>query len=93
MLVTDARPFWMPVALVLVLLGTPSRSQAAFDAYLRLEGVEGESTDLRHLKWISVASFAQGVTGTNATVTQRNFSELFLTKPLDKASPLLYVRA
>lgn len=92
MLITHARQFWMPVALVLALLGTSARSQAAFDAYLKLEGVEGESTDPRHPKWISITSFTHGIAGANATGNQRDFSELCLTKSLDKASPLLAQR-
>jgi type VI secretion system secreted protein Hcp len=66
----------------------------SFDAYMKIEGIEGESTDKIHEKWIEVLSYSHGVSqaerwpdeehGTRAD--HRLFS---VTKKLDIASPKL----
>jgi len=61
---------------------------AAFDAFLKIEGVDGESTDSKHLKWIAVQSFAQGVATPSGTGAP-SFTDLCLEKFMDKSSPLL----
>ena len=62
---------------------------AAFDAYLKIEGVDGESTDSKHAGWIEVESFAHGATTPAATTDHPAFSDLCLVKLTDKSSPLL----
>jgi len=62
---------------------------AAFDAYLKIEGVDGEATDSKHAKWIEVQSFTHGGTGPAAATGKPSFSGLCFTKFTDKASPAL----
>lgn len=33
----------------------------AFDAFLKIDGIPGESTDDKHKEWIEIASYRQGV--------------------------------
>ena len=80
-----------------------SRSVAAVEMFLKLADsqgailIEGESLDARHPKEIVISSFSQGVSvpisapvGGGGTAGKASFSDLNLTKLLDKASPLLY---
>ena len=71
----------------------------AFDAFLKIEGLSGESTDDKHKEWIEVLSFQHGMVqpssatasssggGTTERVDMHDFS---ITKLVDKASPKLY---
>ncbi len=68
------------------------------DAYMKVDGVEGESTDQKHAGWIEVLdydfSIAQKVsrpasTAGGASAERADFSEFIITKMLDKSSPLL----
>lgn len=69
-----------------------------FDGFLKIDGIDGESTDDKHKGQIEILSYSQGVaqsiTGTaSATGTftgQRcDMTPLSITKQLDKASPKL----
>lgn len=69
-----------------------------FDAFLKIDGIEGESNDSKHKGEIEVLSFhwgvSQAITGTaSSTGTfsgQRcDMSDLAIVKQLDKASPKL----
>jgi type VI secretion system secreted protein Hcp len=71
----------------------------AFDAFLKIDGVPGESTDDKHKDWIEVLSFNHGMsqpssaTASSAgggTTERVNISDFSITKHLDKASPKLY---
>jgi type VI secretion system secreted protein Hcp len=71
----------------------------AFDAFIKIDGVPGESTDDKHKDWIEVLSFNHGLsqpssaTGSSAggaTTERVNISDFSITKHLDKASPKLY---
>ena len=64
-------------------------SHAAFDAYLKIEGVEGEATDSKHAKWIGIQSFTHGAATPSATTARPAFSDLCFTKFTDKSSPVL----
>ena len=71
----------------------------AFDAFLNIDGVPGESTDDKHKGWIEVLSFSHGETqpssatassaggGTTERVT---VEDLTITKHIDKASAKLH---
>jgi len=71
----------------------------AFDAFLQIDGVPGESIDDAHKDWIEVLSFGHGIEqpasatassvggGSTERVTHEDF---VVTKHLDKASPKLY---
>jgi len=61
---------------------------AAFDAFLKIGDVDGESTDSKHLKWIDIQSFAHGVARPSGTGAP-SFTDLCLQKIMDKSSPLL----
>jgi type VI secretion system secreted protein Hcp len=70
----------------------------AFDVYVKIDGIEGESTDYRHLGWIEVLYFKthlnQEISSTassagGASAERVDFDDFVITKQLDKASPKL----
>lgn len=71
----------------------------AFDAFLKLDGIKGESTDAKHPEEIEVLSFSWGETqsgtthtgggGGAGTVTMQDFH---FTMATQKASPQLFLR-
>ena len=70
----------------------------AFDAFLKIEGVAGESTDDKHKDWIEVLSFHWGVSqpasassssGGARSAERCNHQDFSIVKTLDKASPKL----
>jgi len=72
----------------------------AFDAFLKVDGIPGESTDDKHKDWIEVLSYHMGVSqpatgsrssGGAASAERANFSDLSIVKALDKASPKLFL--
>ena len=71
----------------------------AFDVYLRIEGIPGESTDDKHKDWIELKSFhhnlsqpasvtASSVGG--ASSERVNFGSFGVSKFVDKATPKLF---
>lgn len=71
----------------------------AFDAFLKIEGIPGESTDDKHKDWIEVLSYSFSVTqrpsgsastGGGASAERASFSDFNIVKALDKASPKLF---
>lgn len=68
----------------------------AFDAYLKLTGVDGESTTKGFEKWIGLDSFQWGAHNTTSAVGtgkgagRAEISEFSVTKQMDKASPKLF---
>ena len=74
-------------------LGSP-----AFDMFLKIEGVPGESTDDKHKEWIEVLSYSWGVSQpTNGAISSGgarsaercDYQDFSIVKTLDKASPKL----
>jgi type VI secretion system secreted protein Hcp len=70
----------------------------AFDTFIKIDGIEGESTDDKHAGWIEVATFSAGVSQrTSATASsvggasaeRADFDDFSISKQLDKASPKL----
>lgn len=70
----------------------------ASDAFLKLEGIDGESTDTGHKDWIEITSFSSGVMQTSAgsrssggaaTGGRCDHTDFTITKELDKTSPKL----
>lgn len=69
----------------------------AFDAYLQIEGIEGESTDAGHEGWIQLKAFSHNVSnettgqsgGGHHTGGRATHSDVVVTKPLDGSSPNL----
>lgn len=71
----------------------------AFDAYLKIDGIPGESLDANHTDWIELLGFEFGASqATSATASSAggasaervNLSEFSITKFIDKASPKLF---
>lgn len=69
---------------------------AAVDYFLKIDGIEGESTNSRHGGEIEIDSFSWGAaqsgsagTGGGAGVGKVTFSDINFTKSLDKSSPKL----
>ncbi len=72
----------------------------AFDAFLKIDGIPGESTDDKHKDWIEILSFHWGVsqpssggrsTGGAASAERCNHSDFSIVHTLDKASPKLFL--
>ena len=70
----------------------------AGDAFMKVSnGIDGESTDDQHKKWIEIESISTGVhmpvntaSTSGARTTERaNFSDITITKAVDRASPKL----
>jgi type VI secretion system secreted protein Hcp len=69
---------------------------ALFDAFLKVDGIEGESQDSKHKGEIDVLSFTWGATQTGTAVSGGGLGagkvamqDLHITKQVDKASPKL----
>ncbi|MEN6320479.1 MAG: type VI secretion system tube protein Hcp [Syntrophaceae bacterium] len=66
------------------------------DVFLKIDGIDGESSDHKHKSWIEVLSYSMGVsqptggavsTAGGGTAQRANFHEFTFTKVLDKSSP------
>jgi type VI secretion system secreted protein Hcp len=62
--------------------------------FLKLDGIEGESTDSRHAKEIDVSAWSLGVTNSGSAgggggTGRPAFTDLAVTKLVDRATPLL----
>ena len=70
----------------------------AFDAFLKLDGIKGESTDHKHKGEIDIMSFSFGMsqigtshTGSGGGSGKVTFQDLHITKRVDSSSPLLFL--
>jgi len=72
----------------------------AFDAFLKIDGIDGESTDDAHADQIEVLSYSIGViqttsasasSGGGASAERADFQDFSIVKALDKASPKLAI--
>lgn len=72
----------------------------AFDCFLKIDGIEGESTDDRHSGWIEIATYNHGVVQkTSATASsaggagseRSNFGDFMFTKQADRSSPKIFI--
>ena len=69
----------------------------AADAFLKVDGIDGESTDANHTNWIELTSFSAGMSqpvstssATGGRTAERvNIGDIVVTKTVDKASPTL----
>ena len=85
-------------AVLAALLAVPCAASAAVDYFLKIDGVEGESTDVGHKGEINVESWSWGVSsstsGNGASRAGKPCVSSFnFTKMLDKASPQLMANA
>jgi type VI secretion system secreted protein Hcp len=71
----------------------------AFDAFLKIDGIPGESTDDKHKNWIEVLSYHHGLTqpvsstassAGGASAERVNFGAFSISKLVDKATPKLF---
>ena len=80
---------WLPqITLAVTLLGGARDAQAAFDAFLQIEGIPGESSADSHKEWIELLSFSTAFQPGGGGAREAT-SSLELTKLMDKASPVL----
>jgi len=72
----------------------------AYDGFLQIEGIPGESTDAAHAGWIEILSFNHAVVQPAGSATSRiggrtgaraDVEDFVITKVVDKASPLLHL--
>lgn len=90
-------PF-LGLAAVLLLL-SPSKMFAAYNAYLYIDGIQGEATAGGFTNQIVVLSFSESVSnvptiggsGGGAGAGKAVFADLTIAKMMDAASPLLYL--
>lgn len=70
----------------------------AFDCFLKIDGVPGESTDHKHKEWIEILSYSHGVSqpgsgsassGGARSAERVDHQDFSVVKVLDKASPKL----
>ncbi|MCO6465937.1 MAG: type VI secretion system tube protein Hcp [Bradyrhizobiaceae bacterium] len=85
------------VLLVALCVGLCSTSAFATDFFLKIDGVDGESSDQEHKGWIEVQSWSWGVSNTSTPQTglptgKRQHKPMTIVKQLDKSSPQLYLR-
>src|SRR5450759_161390 len=83
-----------------IAFGKPEKeNNMAFDAFLKIDGIPGESTDDKHKDWIEVLSYNHGMTQPSsatassaggATTERVNLQDYSIVKHVDKASPKLY---
>lgn len=71
----------------------------AVDAFLKIDGITGESMDEKCAKWIDVLSFGYGVTQTGAasaggglTAGKANLNEFTFTQKVHFGSPEMFIR-
>lgn len=71
----------------------------AFDAFLKIDGIPGESTDDKHADWVELVSFSHSIdqpasatasSAGGATAERVNHGTFDFVHLLDKASPKLY---
>ena len=71
----------------------------AFDAFIKIDGIPGESSDAKHTEWVEIVSFSHSMdqpasatasSAGGATAERVNHSTFNFTHLLDKASPKLY---
>lgn len=74
----------------------------AFDGYLQVDGIPGESTDSKHKEWIEIKKYEHHVdqpvsssasSGGSRASERANHGEFIITKELDKATPKFYLYA
>jgi type VI secretion system secreted protein Hcp len=71
----------------------------SIDSFLKIEGVEGESRDVKHQKWIDILSWSWGMTqsgyahvGGGMGAGKVDVQDISLVKYVDKASPTIMLK-
>lgn len=89
------RWWWLVVAAVYVLPFMIFSGFGAFDVFLKIEGIPGESVDGKHKDWIDVESFSfalKGASGGGGGTGKASFHDISLRKSIDKSSPILMLK-
>jgi len=89
--------FWLiPLVFTILIASSAGSAFAATDYFLKIEGVDGESTDASHKGQIEISSFSWGVSNSGSMAAgggggagKASFSDLHFTKTVDKSSPKL----
>jgi type VI secretion system secreted protein Hcp len=100
----DVRRELMAITMAVAAAGTTTAAVAASDIFAKIGDIKGESIDSKHKAEIDVLSWSWGLTGPTRNspgVPQRPVGpaqascaqEIFLTKNVDAASPLLMANA
>ncbi len=83
----------------LFLICVTGSAQSLYQIFLQMDGLPGSSTDAKHKDWCDVISFQIGDTNmtltsgsTGQSVGRPRFSNMTLTKQIDKTTPQLAVR-
>jgi type VI secretion system secreted protein Hcp len=77
----------------------PSMAYSQNKMYLKLDGVDGDATDVNHRGWSNILSFENGISNSGAISAggsgagKVRFSDMKLTKLVDKISPVMIRRA
>jgi type VI secretion system secreted protein Hcp len=84
----------VPPAIALV----AQQASGAYDVFLKIGDIKGESVDEKHKDWIDASSFQFGIgvgvsrpSGGGAEVSKPTLSEIVVTKSLDRSSPALFI--
>jgi len=90
--------FWLLAASLPLLLHAPP-ALSAVDLFLKIDGIDGESTVKGREKWIEVLSYSWGVTNNGSFVGggggagKASFQDFNFTKYVDVSSPKLFQHA
>lgn len=76
-------------------IALPRSAAAATAIFVRVAGIQGDSTDVRHAHWIDVLALGGGVTnpGSSGYGAAPTFTDVSILKRIDSASPLLFLTA
>ena len=86
----------MPLLFAVLIGPTIGNAFAAFDSYLKIEGIDGEASAENHKGEIEISSWSWGVSNSGSMAAgggggagKASFSDFHITKTLDKSSPKL----
>ncbi|HET6458908.1 MAG TPA: type VI secretion system tube protein Hcp [Nitrosopumilaceae archaeon] len=86
----------LPVLLAVIISSSIGTAFAASDYYLKIDGIDGESTSANHKGEIDIQSFSWGVSnsgsmalGSGGGTGKVQFQDFHFTKTVDKSSPQL----
>ena len=85
----------LPIIFAIIITSGVGSAFAASDYFLKIDGVDGESSDQSHKGEISIESFSWGMsnsgsmTGGGAGAGKVQFQDFHFTKTVDKSSPVL----
>jgi len=89
------RWLWLLVAVIYVTPFLLFSGFGAFDAFLKIESIPGESLDAKHKDWIEVESFSFGLKSgatSGGGTGKASFQDISFRKNIDKASPILMLK-